>query len=199
MIDGKPYTTDTAYATRKFFGSTLPTVYGSFGTSLSWKGINFGLLFTYSLGGKIYDSGYSGLMGTMTSTSAHTFHKDILKSWTEAPAGVTEDSPFSQRVDTKGVPQANNTNQSNYNNAGSDRWLTSASYLTLKNVNLSYDFPKAWTSAMKLKKLNLGVFIDNVFTTTSRKGINPLYNFSGGQGDTFVQARVFSFQLTAGF
>lgn len=199
MIDGKPYTTNTSYATRKFFGSTLPTVYGSFGTSLSWKGINFGLLFTYSLGGKITDSGYSGLMGTMTSTSAHTFHKDILKSWTEAPAGVTEDSPFSQRVDTKGVPQANNTNQSNYNNAGSDRWLTSASYLTLKNINLSYDFPKAWTDAMKLKKLNLGVFIDNVFTTTSRKGINPLYNFSGGQGDTFVQARVFSFQLTAGF
>ncbi len=199
MIDGKPYTTDTAYATKKFCGSTLPTVYGSFGTSLSWKGINLGLLFTYSLGGKIYDSGYSGLMGTMTSTSAHTFHKDILKSWTEAPAGVTESSPFSQRVDTNGVPQANNTNQSNYNNAASDRWLVSASYLTLKNINLSYDLPKAWTNAMKMKKLNLGVFIDNVFIKTARKGVNPQYNYSGGQGSTFVQARVFSFQLTAGF
>ncbi len=199
MIDGKPYTTDTSYATRKFFGSTLPTVYGSFGTSLNWKGINFGLLFTYALGGKINDSGYSGLMGTMTSTSAHTFHKDILKSWTHVPEGVTENSPFSQRVDPNGVPQANNTNQSNYNNAGSDRWYTSASYLQLKNINLSYDFPSKWVSALKMKKLNLGVFIDNVFTVTSRKGINPQYNYSGGQGDTFVTARVFSFQLTAGF
>lgn len=198
-IDGKYYTTQTQYATKKFYGSTLPTVYGSFGTSLSWKGINLGVLFTYSLGGKIYDSTYTNLMSSMTSTSAHTFHKDILNSWTEAPAGVTESSPFSQRVDTNGVPQVNNTVQSNDNNAASDRWLTSASYLTFKNVNLSYDFPTKWVSALKMKKLNLGVYIDNVFTTTSRKGVQPLYNFSGGQGDTFVQARVFSFQLTAGF
>ncbi len=198
-IDGKYYTTDTAYATKKFYGSTLPVVYGSFGTSLSWKGLSFGLLFTYALGGKINDTGYSGLMATMTATSAHTYHKDILKSWTHVPEGVTENSPFSQRVDTKGVPQANNTNQSNYNNAGSDRWLTSASYLTLKNINLSYDLPNAWVNALKMKKLSLGVFIDNVFTTTSRKGLNPQYNYSGGQGQTFVQARVFSFQLTAGF
>ena len=196
-IDGKPYTTDTAYASHRFCGTSLPTVYGSFGTTLNWKGINFGLLFTYALGGKIWDSGYSGLMGTMTATSAHTFHKDILKSWTHAPEGMTEDSP--NRIDPNGVPQANSTNQSNYNNAGSDRWLTSASYLTLKNLNISYDFPQKWVKAMKLSKLNLGFFVDNVFTVTSRKGINPQYNYSGGQGQTFVQSRVFSFQLTAGF
>ncbi len=198
-IDGKYYTTQTQYATKKFFGSTLPVVYGSFGTSLSWKGINFGLLFTYALGGKIYDSNYTSLMSSMASTSAHTYHKDILKSWTHVPEGVTENSPFSQRVDPNGVPQVNNTVQSNDNNAASDRWLTSASYVTLKNINVSYDFPKKWVNALKMKKLNLGVFVDNVFTTASRNGVNPQYNYSGGQGNTFVTARVFSFQLTAGF
>ncbi len=42
--------------------TALPTVYGSFGTTLSWKGINFGLLFTYSLGGKTYNGNYANLM-----------------------------------------------------------------------------------------------------------------------------------------
>ncbi len=35
-----------------------PDLYGGFGTSLSFKGIDVGVNFTYSIGGKSYDSGY---------------------------------------------------------------------------------------------------------------------------------------------
>ncbi len=194
-INGQYYTTNRAYAGRKIMGTSLPTVYGSFGTNLSWKGINLGLLFTYSLGGKRYDSLYGGMMG-MSSTVVAALHKDLLNSWTSTPEGMTEDSP--NRIDPNGIPQINTTNNA-YNNAGSSRFLISNNYLTLKNINLSYDFPSKWVSAMKMQNLNLGFSVDNVFIASRRKGMNPQYNFGGTTGAYFVPARVYSFQLTVKF
>ncbi|MDE7190584.1 MAG: SusC/RagA family TonB-linked outer membrane protein [Muribaculaceae bacterium] len=195
MINGVPYTTQTRFAGKKDLGTRLPTVYGSFGTNLSWKGINLGLLFTYSLGGKVNDQNYATLMQTGTTPSA--MHKDLLNAWTQAPEGMTADSP--NRIDPNGVPQLN-TELNLYNNSiETGRFLTSASYLVFKNINLSYDLPSKWTNALKLQNINLGVSIDNLFICAKRKGMNPQYSFSGGQGAYYVPARVFSFQLGARF
>ena len=193
--DGKYYTSNPTYTGRMLQGTSLPTVYGSFGTNLSWKGINLGLLFTYSLGGKTYDSRYQGFM-SLGSAAPGALHKDLLKSWTKAPEGMTEDSP--NRIDPNGIPQLN-SQFSQFNNGSSSRWLTSSSYLSLKNINLSYDFPKSWVNTLKLQNLNLGASIDNVFIIAARKGMNPTYGFGGGQGAFYVPARVFSFQLNAKF
>jgi len=192
--DGKYYTSNTSYATRVLCGTSLPTVYGSFGTNLSWKGINLGLLFTYSLGGKTYDDNYASLM---YSGTVGAFHKDVLKSWTAAPEGMTAESP--NRIDPNGIPQLN-TRYSQYNDASnSDRWLTSNNYLTLKNINVSYDFPSKWVNALKMQNINLGMSIDNVFIATKRKGMNPQYSWEGEQGRYYVPARVVSFQLNVKF
>ena len=85
-------------------GTALPTVFGSFSTGLHWKGINFGALFTYSLGGKIMDSNYQSLM---SAGSVSAVHVDMLNSWKEMPEGMTADSP--NRIDPNGIPQNNKT------------------------------------------------------------------------------------------
>ncbi len=208
---GRPMTDRSQYAYRKCMGTSLPTVYGSFGTNFSWRGINLGLLFTYSLGGKSYNGNYQSLMSTSTN-GLGALHKDILNSWTAAPAGSTPRQPeiiYNERnektgeiyhvangdIDPNGIPVADSF-YSEYNNAESSRWLVSNNYLCLKNVNVSYDFPKKWVSAMMLKGLNLGFSVDNLFIITRQKGLNPQYSFSGGQGAYYVPSRVFSFQLT---
>lgn len=195
-IDDKLYTYNCNYAGRKLQGTSLPTVYGSFGTSASWKGLSLSLLFTYSLGGKTYDSNYSQLMSVGNSASA--LHKDILKSWTVAPEGVDENSPASLRIDPNGIPQVNNE-LSQYNNGSSSRWLTSSNYLCLKNIMLSYDLPKKWMDAIKLQGISVGASVDNLFLVTRRKGMNPQQSWAGGQDAYYVPARVFSFQLSAKF
>lgn len=192
--NGKYYTTETQYAGRLLCGSALPTVYGSFGTNFSWKGINLGILFTYQLGGKTMDSNYQSLM--YIGNSAAAVHKDALKAWTQAPEGMTPDSP--DRINNKAVPQLNSEN-ARHNFTSSSQWLTSSSYLVFKNLNVSYDLPSKWVNALKLQNINLGVSIDNLFTAAKRKGMNPTYGFAGGQGASFVPARVFSFQLSARF
>ena len=194
-IDGQLYTTNFNYAGRVYSGTALPTVYGSFGTNLSWKGLNVGALFTYSLGGQVLDSNYASYMRVSDSPSA--LHVDMLKAWTEAPEGMTADSP--NRIDPNGTPQAN-TYLGGYSTCDSStRFLTSSDYLVFKNLNVSYDLPRKWVNKLQLSNLNVGVSIDNLFTLTARKGLNPQQSWSGGQSTTFVTARVYSFQLTARF
>lgn len=193
--DGKLYSYNSTNAGRILAGTPLPTVYGSFGTNLSWKGFNLSALFTYSLGGKTNDSNYQGFMSVGEKPSA--IHKDMLNAWKEAPEGMTADSP--NRIDPNGVPQANKEYNTLSDAAGTTRWLTSSNYLVFKNLNVSYDLPQKWVRPLQMKNLNLGVSIDNLFTATHRKGMNPQQSYNGAQGQTYVTARVFSFQLTARF
>ena len=197
-INGTDYTTDTSYGLRDFHGTALPTVYGAFNTSLTWKDLTLNMLLTYSLGGKMFDGGYQDLMSTNAMSSASALHKDALKSWKAAPAGMTEDSP--NRIDPNGIPQMNYL-RSTYNNATSDRWLTNASYLVFKNITVSYNLPKKvllpLNGAISGVTLNAGV--ENLLTITARQGMNPQYGFMGGYDDTYVTARVFNFGLSLNF
>lgn len=193
--NGKFYTTNPTYAGRIKSGTSIPTVYGSFGTNLSWKGLTVSALFTYGLGGKTLDSVYSSLMSISDTPTA--LATDVLKSWTAAPEGMTADSP--DRIDPHGVPQLNTQRSQYNNNDGSTRWLTSSNYLVFKNINVSYDLPMKWVAPLKLSNINIGVSIDNLFTCSARTGMNPQQSYAGSQSTTYVTARVFSFQLGARF
>jgi len=196
-INGKRYTTDGSYGTNAWQGTGLPTVYGSFGSQLTWKGINFGFLFTYSLGGKVYDAYYYNMMQVNGITSQ--YHKDVLNAWTGVPEGMTADSP--NRINPDGVP-VNDPTIVQKNNAPSSRFLTDASWLVLKNINISYTLPDAWTRAIQLQGVNVGFTIDNLFTVAGRKGLNPQMTYGGQQSNDkpgYMTNRVFSFQLTARF
>ena len=200
--NGNPMTDRTEFAYRRDMGSGLPVVYGSFGTQLSWKGINFSMLFTYGLGGKTYNSNYQRLM-MFSQSSAGALHKDILDAWNGTPVARTADANGvklvnSSEIDANGIP-VRNTVMSQYNDASSSRFLISSSYLTLKNINISYDLPRKWMNAIRLQGINIGLSVDNVFIASKQKGMNPTYGFGGAQGAYYVPSRVLSFQLTAKF
>ena len=195
-INGTKYTTNSAFAQREWAGTALPSVYGSFGSNLRWKDLSLSVLMTYSLGGKIMDASYQSLMSTGSASSAAALHKDILGSWDGVPAGMTATSP--NRIDPHGIPIID-FNQSNENNSLSDRWLTSASYLIMKNIMLTYRLPKTLVSSWGLGGVSVKAGVENLFTVTSRKGLNPQYSFKGGSDDTYVSARVFNFGLSVDF
>ncbi len=169
------------------------------------------MLFTYSLGGKVVDYNYQELMNVTTEPRA--IHSDVLNSWTGKPEGVADHQmqqiniggnsynafiASSADIDDTLTPELNSSNSAK-NNAISSRWLTDASYLVFKNLNVSYDLPSKWVNALKMQNINIGMSVDNLFTATKRKGMNPQYSFGGGQGKYYVPARVFSFQLNVKF
>ena len=67
----------------------------------------------------------------------------------------------------------------NYGNIGSnyrqsDRYLSNASYFRIKNVTLSYNFPRQWLDKVYLKQLRAFVSAENLATFSSLpKGIDP--------------------------
>lgn len=146
-------------------GTALPDLYGGFGTNLSFKGIDLGVSFSYSIGGKFYDKDYASLMGSpIAGSTGSNIHKDILNAWSEDYQ--TSNIPRWQYADT-------NTTSS------SDRWLTDASWLTLQNVNLGYTFPTKLVKTLYLNKVRVYVAGDNLFYWSKRKGFDPRSNFEG--------------------
>ncbi|MDE5708361.1 MAG: TonB-dependent receptor, partial [Alistipes sp.] len=162
QIGNNYYTTDTTYGVRDWSGSAIPDVYGGISTSLTWKNLTLSVLCTYQIGGKVYDTTYASLM-SMSANSASALHKDMLKSWSGVPEGMTDDSP--NRIDPNGIPIAD-MQLSSYNNATSDRWLQDASYFVIKNINLSYSFPKTITNKMGIVGLSSNARIENAATPT---------------------------------
>lgn len=197
-INGVDYTTDTAHGLRDFHGTAAPTMYGSIHTNVGWKDLALSVLMTYSLGGKVFDGSYQDLMSTSAMSSGSAIHVDAKNAWNGVPEGMTETS--ANRIDAGGIPLMS-YDRSSYNNATSDRWLTSASYLVMKNINLSYSLPKKVLAPLNgaISGLTLTVGVENLFTVTGRKGLNPQYGFLGGSDDTYVTARVWNLGLALSF
>ncbi len=175
VINGVEYVTSTTYAKKDWAGSSLPKVFGSFNTTLRYKDLSLSALFTYALGGKCVDYAYQSLI-SVTQSSPHAYHVDLLKSWSDIPNGMSEDSP--NRIDPNGIPRIDSYWNS-YSNATSTRSLISGNYLVIKNINLSYRLPKKVVSKLDVANITFNASIENLWSFTARKGLNPQQSFNG--------------------
>ena len=167
---------------KQYVGSAIPKVYGGFTNNFSWKGLNLSVFFSYSVGGKMYDSNYQRLMHA--GSLGHAWHKDILKRWRK-PGDVTD------------VPRIEKGNRNI--SKSSNRFLKDASYLSLRNINLSYTLPAEWSSRVGMSSVKVFVSGDNLVTFTKLKGMDPTQAFSGVSDNTYVPNRVVSVGLNINF
>ena len=164
-VTGRETTDDYSKATKYLTGkTTLAPLFGGFGTSISAYGVDFSINFTYQVGGKQYDGTYATFMYSPTSSQVgFNYHKDLLNSWT--PENASSNIPRFQYSET-------------YNNASSTRFLTSASYLNLQNINVGYTLPAKWTKHILVSSLRLYVSAENLYYWSARKGFDPRQSFS---------------------
>lgn len=188
VIDGVAYAYNPTNARKDYRGSSIAKMYGSFTTSLRYKDFELSGLFTFQVGGKIFDGPYQSLMSVGSSPSA--IHKDALKSWTPEQAGIG--------IDYNGTPALDTTNTSQNNNTSS-RFLISSNYLNVKNVTLSYNVPKNFLKKFGVKGLLLSASGENLYMFTKRQGLNIQQSFGGSIGNGYPPARVYSFGLNLKF
>ena len=162
-------TTDITEATKYDLGTTLPTVVGGFGTSVSAYGFDLTAQFSYQLGGKIYDGMYQSLMHNGYS-AGQAMHKDLLNAWSED----NKDSNIPRLSNASGDDAGFDSQ------TAQDRFLTSSNYLSLNNLTLGYTFPKALIRPLALTNLRIYVAGENLFVLTKRKGLDPRYNYGLG-------------------
>ena len=182
MVKTKSYSD----ATYHLAGTALPDAYGGFGTSLSYKGFDLSVDFTYQLGGKVYDGAYAASMGSpKAGDNGGAIHRDVLDSWTPTNTGVS-------------IPRFVMNDQ--YTNSSSDRFLTSASYLSLDRINFGYTLPSSVVSHLRLSSLRFYVSADNIVYWSKRKGLDPRQSLTGASNTTmYSPIRTVSAGVTVNF
>jgi outer membrane receptor protein involved in Fe transport len=85
------------------------------------------------------------------------------------------------------------------NYQGSTYYLQDASYLRLKNIVLSYNFPKAIFSRIKARDLSVYVSADNLITITNYEGGDPERASTSGNFSQYPQARILNVGLNVKF
>ena len=170
-ITGRETTTNHAqadyYITEE---SSIPKVYGGFGTKLKVYGVDFGINFTYQIGGKQYDGTYAYFMSSPYGTAGYNYHKDLLNSWT--PENTNTNIPRFQMNDQ-------------YSGEMSTRFLTNASFLNIQNINVGYTLPSKWTRKLAINSLRVYMSAENVFYWSKRKGFDPRQSYDETTNATF--------------
>jgi hypothetical protein len=182
--EGRTTTNDYTKADKYYVGTAIPDLYGSLQTSFNiYNSLEISVLATFGLGGLKYDSTYGSLMSY--SNYGSSLHVDMLNRW-QNPGDVTT------------VPRADQY-RNTYLNQGSSRWLTSNSYLNIRNISVSYRFPKRWAEAIDLSGIRLYGSIENAHLFCARKGMDPQYSFGGTSANDYSPARTVSLGLNIQF
>lgn len=170
---GDTLTLNPTFADFAYSGSAIPKFFGSFTSTVNFKGVALSFLLNYQVGGKFYDGNYAGLMAVSYGSALHA---DALKAWS-TPGQVTD------------IPRLDINNTSRFTSQ-SDRFLIDASYLNVRNITLSYALPKAFLNKIKADQVRVYVGGENLYIFSKRKGMNPAESFNGTNSAVYVPNRL---------
>lgn len=144
-------------------GNPNPDIYGTIYTNLSYKRWSLDINFKYSVGNDIYNYQRSRL------ESLNTFYN-------QTRAAVNR---WTSEGDRALLPRAMSTESEEWvnNERFSDRWIEDGSYLKLKKVRLSYEWP---INASWIQGVTIWGEANNLVTLTKYTGKDP--EFSCGNG-----------------
>ncbi len=145
-----------------------PDLYGGFGFDISYKKLSLNVGFAYQIGGYVFDEVYQGLFNEDIGMGASgaNFHKDVYQSWTPENTSAT-------------LPILSVVYQQQYD--ASDFFLTSASYLSLENVGISYDISNRVFDNVGIKNSRLSLMGNNLYIWSKRQGLDPRMMQLGGE------------------
>ena len=126
-----------------------------------------------------------GRTPTVGSAAAYNQTTDVLKRW--QGEGTSNSMPRAVFGDP------------NQNTRVSDRFVENGSYLRLKNITLSYTFPKQWLQKAQIENARLSLSCENVATITGYSGFDPEVGINGIDQNRYPISRTFSLGLNFNF
>lgn len=187
----------------------LPTFFGGFNNTFTYKGFELGILFSFSGGNYIYDRAERAAVSV---TGARQFRQDMVgNTWTtdnpdaEYPAlnwlnrydVINEDGTISEgeRFDNRRAGQVH------------DRFLQKGDFIRLRNLSLSYNLPAAFVQRLSLRNVRLTLAANNLLTITGYEGYDPeVVNIGGDRnlqqgwvGVQLPQVERYNFRLNVSF
>jgi TonB-linked SusC/RagA family outer membrane protein len=155
-------------ADRKMIGSIFPKTFGGWNNSFSYKGISLEAFFQYEYGRTRQDGQYQQMM-RMGGATVNQLQSGYNERWQKPGDVAVAPRPFNGLADFNSVGWGTGT-----------RYLFKTDYIRLKQVTLSYDFPKATLKRFKLEGARFYVQGLNLWTYTEWNGYDPEFT-----GDNF--------------
>ena len=166
---------------RTVIGNPNPSWLFSMNNSLSYKGFELSVFLQGIAGNKIYNANNID----NTGMAAYNQTTDVLKRW--QGEGTSNSMPRAVFGDP------------NQNTRVSDRFVENGSYLRLKNITLSYTFPKQWLQKAQIENARLSLSCENVATITGYSGFDPEVGINGIDQNRYPISRTFSLGLNFNF
>ena len=167
---------------RTVIGNPNPSWLFSMNNSLSYKGFELSVFLQGIAGNKIYNANNIDNTGMAAAYNQTT---DVLKRW--QGEGTSNSMPRTVFGDP------------NQNTRVSDRFVENGSYLRLKNITLSYTFPKQWLQKAQIENARLSLSCENVATITGYSGFDPEVGINGIDQNRYPISRTFSLGLNFNF
>ena len=167
---------------RTVIGNPNPSWLFSMNNSLSYKGFELSVFLQGIAGNKIYNANNIDNTGMAAAYNQTT---DVLKRW--QGEGTSNSIPRAVFGDP------------NQNTRVSDRFVENGSYLRLKNITLSYTFPKQWLQKAQIENARLSLSCENVATITGYSGFDPEVGINGIDQNRYPISRTFSLGLNFNF
>ena len=130
--------------------TAIPKGYGGFNFDFRWKDLSVSMAWAYKYGHYIWDEGVE----QMESDGYYSFHRNISKR---------QLNPWSETNTSSNVPKRiQDNNQGGY--YYSSRFMKKGDYLRLKNLTVSYNVPKSFTSQLGISNARVYVAGSNLLT-----------------------------------
>ncbi len=168
---------------RKVIGSALPDATGGFGFDATFKGFDASVLFNWSAGNDIYNTGkidynqlYRTTYGNMLSSQSmdkRFTYIDVDGSITGVAGGVVKDLTQLGQLNINKVTWSGSNSFGQATAVISDWAVEDGSYLRLNTVTLGYTLPKPVSSRIGMSQLRVYVSGYNLWLWTNYSGYDP--------------------------
>lgn len=116
----------------------------------------------------------------------YNFGQDVVNGMRRNTEGMTGQDNQARSIERRWRKQGDITDipraerDANWNTVASTRWVEDASFVKLKELSLTYQFDKKVCQKMHLNQFSLWANVQNLWTWTKYKGIDPEINSGGG-------------------
>lgn len=193
-------------------GNMNPKHTGGFNLSASFKGLDFGVYFNWSVGNDVYNANKLASLYGPKEAGVYQNKLAILEKGYKIYDVVNGQLVRLTTPDQLNAANANATLPLAYNEVGvtSTLGIEDGSYLRLNTLNLGYTLPKSLTSKARITNVRIYGSVYNLLTITGYSGLDPevntdpshnnaTYPTTGFDFGTYPRARSFVVGLNLSF
>ncbi len=168
-------------------GSPIPSMFGGVNNTFTFKGLTVDVFFQYQLGNEVFNGDLYNLADN--GGNDNQLVENYNNRW-QNPGDVTNWPQWTPNGQINGIGQT-------FGFIGTNRFVSDGSYVRLKQLTVSYDFPQSLLSRANISNLRIYAQAINLLTWTKYNGIDPEVvgnnnQFGGSSFGVYPLGRTFS-------